>query len=78
MKNRIMSIIRKACAIEEEVTIDSELKLLSIDSLTFVSIVVELEDEFGVEFEIDELDVFNWKTVKDIVDSVEDKLNEEK
>ena len=78
MKNRIMSIIRNACAIEEEVTIDSELKLLSIDSLTFVSIVVELEDEFGVEFEIDELDVFNWKTVKDIVDSVEDKLNEEK
>ena len=78
MKNRIMSIIRNACAIEEEVTIDSELKLLIIDSLTFVSIVVELEDEFGVEFEIDELDVFNWKTVKDIVDSVEDKLNEEK
>ena len=78
MKNRIMSIIRNACAIEEEVTIDSELKLLSIDSLTFVSIVVELEDEFGVEFEIDELDVFNWKTVKDIVDSVEDKLHEEK
>lgn len=76
MKDRVVEIIRSACAIDEEVTLDSELKLLSLDSLTFVSIVVELEEEFGVEFELDELGVFDWKTVEDIANSVEKKVNE--
>lgn len=76
MKDRVVDIIRNACAIDEEVTLDSELKLLSLDSLTFVSIVVELEEEFGIEFELDELGVFDWKTVGDIANNVEEKVNE--
>lgn len=76
MKDRVIEIIQNACAIDEIVTMESELKLLSLDSLTFVGIVVELEEEFGVEFELDELGVFNWETVGDIVKSVEDKVNE--
>ena len=76
MKDRVVEIIRNACAIDEEVTLDSELKLLSLDSLTFVSIVVELEEEFGIEFELDELGVFDWKTVGDITNSVKEKVNE--
>lgn len=76
MKDRVVEIIRNACAIDEEVTLDSELKLLSLDSLTFVRVVVELEKEFGVEFELDELDVFDWKTVGDILNRVEEKVNE--
>lgn len=76
MKDRVVEIIRNACAIDEEVTLDSELKLLSLDSLTFVGIVVELEEEFGIEFELDELGVFDWKTVGDITNSVEEKVNE--
>ena len=75
MKNRVVEIIKNACAVDEEVSLDSELKLLSLDSLTFVSIVVELEEEFGIEFELDELELFNWKMVKDIVKSVEEKIN---
>jgi len=34
------------------------------------------EDMYGIEFEIDELGIFDWKTVGDIIDSVEEKLNE--
>ena len=52
------------------------MKLLSLDSLTFVNIVIEIEDMYGIEFEIDELGIFDWKTVGDIIDSVEEKLNE--
>lgn len=76
MKDRVVEIIRNACAIDEEVSLDSELKLLSLDSLTFVSIVVELEEEFGIEFELDELGFFDWKTVGDIANNVEEKVNE--
>ena len=75
MKDKVIEIIKNACAIDEEVTLGSELKLLSLDSLAFVSIVVELEEEFGIEFELDELSVFDWKTVGDIANSVEEKVN---
>ena len=78
MKEKVIEIIQNACALEEDITPDSELKLLSIDSLSFVLAVTELEEQFGIEFEIDELGVFNWKTVGDIFKAVEEKLNEKK
>lgn len=76
MKDKVVEIIKNACAIDEEVTLDSELRLLSLDSLTFVSIVVELEEKFEIEFEIDELSAQSWKTVGDVANSVEKKSNE--
>ena len=51
------------------------MKVLSLDSLSFVNVVVELEETFEVEFELDELEVFDWKTVGDIVKAVEEKIN---
>lgn len=78
MRERVVEIVKNACAINEEVTLDSELKLLSLDSLTFVGVVIDLEEEFGIEFEVDELDILDWKTVGDIAKSVEEKVNEKK
>ena len=78
MKDKVIEIIKNACAIDEEVTPESELKLLSLDSLSFVGIIVKLEEEFEVEFDLDELGVLDWKTVGDIITGVEDKLNEKK
>jgi acyl carrier protein len=49
-----------------------------LDSLSFVGIIVKLEEEFEVEFDLDELGVLDWKTVGDIINGVEDKLNEKK
>ena len=76
MKDKVVEIIKNACAIDEEVTLDSEWRLLSLDSLTFVSIVVELEEKFEIEFEIDELSAQNWETVGDVANSAEKKSNE--
>ena len=78
MRDRVVEIVKNACAINEEVTLDSELKLLSLDSLTFVGVVIDLEEEFGIEFEVDELDILDWKTVGDIAKSVEEKVNGKK
>lgn len=78
MKDKVIEIIKNACAIDEEVTIDSELKLLSLDSLTFVGIIVELEEEFCVEFDFDEIEIDDWKIVRDIINCLEKKTNEKK
>lgn len=78
MKDKIIKIVQNACALEEEITLESELKLLSLDSLSFVGAVVEIEEEFGVEFELEELGFFHWRTVADIVKNVEEKTNDKK
>ena len=78
MKDKIIKVIQKACAIKEDVTPESELKLLSLDSLSFVGAIVEIEEIFSVEFEIDELSVSDWKTVEDIIKGVEKNINEKK
>ena len=76
MKEKIIAIVSQACAIEELVCLQSELKSLSIDSLTFVEMLVQLEEEFEIEFDFDELNEFNCITIGDIVRVVEKKINE--
>lgn len=78
MKDKVVEIVQKACAIDEVVTLDSELSLLSLDSLTFVNVVIEIEEEFDIEFELDELSMLAWEKVGDIVNRLEEKINEKK
>ena len=40
--------------------------------------VVEIEETFGIEFDIDELDVFGWTTAGDVVRAVEEKIHAKK
>lgn len=76
MKEKIMEIIRGACALEENITENSELRLLSLDSLSFVGAVVAIEDEFDIEFDIDELVTDKFGTVLDVINAVKEKIHE--
>ena len=53
--------------IDEETTLDD----LGVDSLDAVEIVMEMEDEFGIEIQSDEI----GSSVKDFVDYIESKLD---
>ncbi len=77
MKEEIIRIVKSRCALEEEVTEESVFKELSLDSLSFVEIVVEIETETGIEFELEELNMENWSTVGELILVVEEKRNEE-
>mgnify|MGYP003294206113 CR=1 FL=1 len=54
-----------------EVTQDSNLKDLGIDSLDLVEIVLQAEEEFGISFSDDELNGF--KTVSDVCKVLDQK-----
>ena len=71
-EHEVCRIIKEACALEEEVSLESVLSLLSLDSLSFINVLVEIEETFEIEFDIEELGIFNWKTVGDIVKVVEE------
>lgn len=78
MKEKIIEIITKNCALEERITGGSILKELSLDSLSFVEVLAEIEDAFGIEFELEELNMEEWEKVDDVIKAVEEKINAEK
>ena len=71
--NLIVKLLKDYVSDEIEITRESTLKELQIDSLDLVEVVVSAEDETGVTFEDDEL--VDLKTVGDVVDLLNKKTN---
>jgi acyl carrier protein len=57
----------------KEVTLDSNIKELGMDSLDVVDMLMDIEDKYGIEFENEEMT--SLVTIRDVVNSVEKKLN---
>ena len=55
----------------KEITGETELRSLGIDSLDLVEIVMEAEEEFGIAISNDELN--NFTTVNDVVNAIKSK-----
>lgn len=76
MKEKIIEIIRNACALEEnDITPETRLKDISLDSLSFIEAIVNIEQTFDIEFEEDCFDVYEWDKIADLVLYVEGKIN---
>lgn len=67
---KIKEIMAKRINIEGA-TLDTPLNALDIDSLDLVEAVMDIEEEFGIQFTNEEIQSF--KILKDVVDSVESK-----
>ena len=77
VKTKIIEMIRQVCALEEKrMTLKTKLEDLSLDSLSFIELLVLLEETFGIEFSEEELNIRAWRSVGDIVKSVEAKHEE--
>lgn len=49
--------------------LDQNMKQLGIDSITVMSIIVQIEDELGITLDNDKL--VNLKTVQDLIDAID-------
>lgn len=79
MKQRVLNLISECCALcEPELTEETLLAEISLDSLGFVRLVVRLEAEFGIEFDDEELNFYEWNSVRDILVEVEEKMGKRK
>ena len=67
---KLQGIIEENLSIErDEIKLDSTFQSLGIDSLDTFQLIIEVEEEFGIEVESPE----NMKTIKDVVDYIEQK-----
>ncbi len=67
LKNEVIANFKKIT--KKEVTLDSDIKSLGLDSLDIVDLLMDLEDKYGVEFENEEMT--SLTTVNDVVKAIE-------
>ncbi len=67
LKNEVIANFKKIT--KKEVTLDSDIKSLGLDSLDIVDLLMDLEDKYGVEFENEEMT--SLVTVNDVVKAIE-------
>ncbi len=63
----------KNIAKNKDVTMDSTIKELGLDSLDVVDVLLEMEEKYNIEFSNEEM--LSFKQVKDIVDAISKKMN---
>ena len=67
---KVKEIMMENLSIEEEsITLESTFESLEIDSLDVFQLVMEVEEAFGIQIENPE----NMKTIKDLVNYIEEK-----
>ncbi len=57
----------------EKITLDSPISSLGLSSINFIKIVVVLENEFGFEFNDEELNISHFGTVQELIHYVKNK-----
>ena len=73
IEQKIFEIIKKNIA-NEKMDILANLTDLGINSITFVKILIAIENEYDFEFDDDDLNFENFKTVSTLAKYVEDRL----
>ncbi|MFC9774153.1 acyl carrier protein [Paenibacillus chitinolyticus] len=59
---------------DRDITLDEDLRKLGLDSMKSFEMVVQLEDEYNIEFSGDENLLERFSTVQKIKDSVDSKI----
>ena len=73
LDDKILKIIQevlKANNKDFDISIDMDLKRLGLNSLTYIKVIVDIENELDIMFDDDELDIESFKTVGDFVERV--------
>lgn len=70
IESKIIQIVKEVDSLGipiEDLTVEDELILVGINSISFIKIVVGIETEFEFEFNDEDLDFGKFKTIKDLV-----------
>ena len=77
MDKAIKEIIKKYTQYQDAITEGTLLSVLEISSLSFVSLIVDLEDYYSVELGDDELDFSVYDTIGELLMAFSDNQSEQ-
>lgn len=70
---KLQEIMEENLSVEkDEITLDSTFESLGIDSLDTFQLVIEIEEQFGIEVDSPE----NMKSIRDVINYIEEKTKE--
>ncbi|MCP1132763.1 acyl carrier protein [Paenibacillus polysaccharolyticus] len=61
--------------IEIEISMETNLIQAGVNSISFIKLVILIENEFNISFDEERLDISYFPTIKDIVGYIESELN---
>ena len=70
MIKRITELVQTACACTENIELETPIGEISLDSLSFIELIVSIEEEFEIQFEDEDLNIRDYATVGDLFDKV--------
>lgn len=79
LERRVVNIIKENLDQPElvtEINLDDNLENYGFNSIKFIKIIVDLENEFAIEFDEEELNVTTFATLKDVVDCIMKKVEQ--
>ena len=71
---KVMDIIRENLGDQSSTVVSIDSPFPEVDSISFITIVVTLENEFNFEFDDEMLLIVKFPTVKEMVEYVESKV----
>ena len=76
MRDRVIEAVRNNCVFKDRMlTEETTWEEAGMDSLSFIGAIVELEDEFSVTFDDEELVIGEWINIGQLNNALEEKLN---
>ncbi|MBE6049558.1 MAG: acyl carrier protein [Clostridium sp.] len=77
MKEKVIKIIKETLGIgeEREITGETDISSLGVNSLNFLRIIVEIEEAFDIEFDDNELNFDYFNTIDSVIKLIESKMN---
>lgn len=74
---RIINIIQRETRYSQSIMISDSLQSVGIDSLKLVELVISLEDEFDISFDLSDLVPSEFNNVGDLLNLIESYLSKE-
>lgn len=71
----VINIIKDCVVEEQDITKETRIADLSLDSITFISIIVEIEERYNIEFDDEHMMMEIFTTINDLMEYVNKSMN---
>lgn len=76
MENELKLLLNELDFETVDVTVDTNLREIGVDSITLMQLIVLIEEKYGIEIEDDDIVEDNWETISKIMSTVEKYINQ--
>lgn len=74
IEREIIKLMSEAGELPDNIGLDTTFNQIELDSIGFVTIIVEIETNYGIEFDDENMLITNYQSIDDFVEYVKKKI----